>query len=277
MDLSPPSVPPGAKASAPAGGIAIVVLTYNRVHLLRKCVQNVLSSTSAATQEIVIWNNGSSDGTRAFLDTLDDPRMTVVHAEVNVGQNAYPRAFEMTRADYLIELDDDVVDAPPAWDATLLDAYRRLPTIGFLAADLEADPHDLASHYRYRIYEYTSTEVNGIRLLNGPVGGACAITSRELNERVGGFRENRKRVFWLEDAAYVEDIKRLGFGAAVLADLKVHHTGGEHYGATAPEKDEFWAAYWKRRARRAAIKSIVFRVPFFRRLNAHFNWFVAPS
>ena len=50
-----------------------------------------------------------------------------------------------------------------------------------------------------------------------------------------------------------------------------------YYGATSAEKSEFWARYWKKRARRAAIKRLVFRIPFFGRLNARFNWFVAPS
>lgn len=259
--------------------IAIVVLTHNRVHLLRKCVENVLAATSATTREIVIWNNGSTDGTRAFLDSLADPRLTIVHHAENVGQNGYARGFAMTSAAYLVELDDDVVGAPDAWDAILLAAYRRLPAIGFLAADLEDDPHDLATHYRYRIrpHEYVSYEVNGVRLLDGPAGGACAMTDRQLYARVGGFRQSRKSVFWQEEPAYIEDIRRLGFGPAVLAELKVHHTGGAYYGAASDEKAAFWNAYWKRRARRDAVKALVFRLPFFRRINARFGWFVAPS
>ena len=268
-----------AVASARDDGIAIVVLTNNRVHLLQKCVENVLRRASPATQEIVIWNNGSSDGTDAYLDTLDDPRLTIVHNELNIGQNAYAEAFAMTSSAYLVELDDDVVDAPTHWDAILLDAFHRLPTVGFLAADLEDDPHDVSAHYRYRIrpHEYTETYVNGVRLLLGPTGGGCAMTSRDLYRRVGGFRQHRKYVFWQEEAAYIDDIRALGYEAAVLADLKVHHTGGPHYVETSPEKAQFWAAYWKKRARRDAIKKLVFRVPFFRRLNAHFAWFVAPS
>jgi GT2 family glycosyltransferase len=249
-------------------GISVVVLTHNRVHLLRKCVENVLLPTSAATREIVIWNNGSSDGTREYLDTVDDPRLTVVHSDANVGLNGYARAFAITSAEYLVEVDDDVVDAPAEWDAVLLDAFRRLPAIGYLAADLRDDPHDSATHHRYRVYDYTETEVNGVRLLNGPVGGVCTITSRELHDRVGGFRQRRRQIFWLEDAAYVESIERLGFGAAVLADLKVHHTGGDHYGAGLPVKDAFWARETRRRARRSAIKKLAFRVPYLRRLHA---------
>jgi GT2 family glycosyltransferase len=269
----------GAPVAALTRRIAVVVLTHNRVHLLRQCVENVLRRTSAATQEIVIWNNGSTDGTRDYLETLDDPRITIVHHDRNIGQNGYARGFALTSADYLIELDDDVVGAPQDWDAILLNAYRRLPKIGYLAADLEDDPFDEATHYRYRIraHLYTETEVNGVRLLEGPPGGACAITSRELYERVGGFRQYNKKVFWQEEPAYMEDIAPLGYGWSVLAELKVHHTGGEHYGATSPEKTAFWDGFWKRKARRAAVKKIVFRLPFFSRLNAHFGWFEPPA
>jgi GT2 family glycosyltransferase len=261
------------------GDVAVVVLTHNRAHLLPQCVENVLRRTSAATREIVIWNNASSDETAVYLDSLDDPRITVVHSERNIGQNAYAEAFRLTSAPYLVELDDDVVDAPEGWDDTLLDAFMRLPSIGFLAADLEDDPHDEASYVRHHVrpHEYTLVEENGVRLLRGPAGGGCAITSRELNERVGGFRQDKKRVFWLEDQAYIADIERLGFGAAVLADLRVHHTGGPYYTKASKEKDSYWRHYERRLARRARVKQVLYRVPFVPRLNVRFGWFQPPA
>jgi GT2 family glycosyltransferase len=270
-----------AAASPPstADGIAVVVLTHNRVDLLRKCVENVLLRTSEATREIVVWNNASIDETAEYLDSIEDPRFRVVHSEQNLGQNAYARAFRLTSSPYFIELDDDVVDAPEGWDATMLDAFKRLPDVGFLAADLEDDPNDLASRYRHQIrpHEYTLVEQNGVRLLTGPAGGGCAMTSRELNERVGGFREDPKQVFWLEDEAYIGDIAKLGFRPAVMADLRVHHTGGPHYTKASKEKVEYWERYHARRARRLAVKKILYRLPFVPRLNARFRWFVAPS
>jgi GT2 family glycosyltransferase len=261
------------------GGIAVVVLTHNRVELLRKCVENVLLRTSDATREIVVWDNASSDGTASYLESLDDPRISVVLHGENIGQNAYAEAFRLTSSPYLVELDDDVVDAPPEWDKTLLHAFERLPTIGFLAADLEDDPHDLASRYRHHIrpHEYELVEEDGVRILRGPAGGGCAMTSRELNERVGGFRQDRKQVFWLEDEAYIADIGRLGFGSAVLADLRVHHTGGPHYTKASKEKVAYWKRYETRRAQRAAVKRVLYRVPFVPRLNARFAWFQPPS
>ena len=79
-----------------AMSIAIVVLTHNRLELLRECVENVLARTSSETREIVVWDNASTDGTRAFLDSLTDPRIRVVHHPRNIGQNGYAEAFAAT-------------------------------------------------------------------------------------------------------------------------------------------------------------------------------------
>ena len=94
---------------------------------------------------------------------------------------------------------------------------------------------------------------------------------------MGGFRQDKKRVFWLEDEAYIGDISRLGFESAVLADLRVHHTGGPYYTVATKEKDEYWAAFWKRKARRHAVKKVLYRLPFVPGLNARFRWFEPPA
>lgn len=259
--------------------IAIVVLTYNRVHLLERCVENVLHRTSDATREIIIWNNASTDGTAVFLDSLTDPRLRVVHHDENLGQSAYARAFQMTTSDYLVEVDDDIIDAPADWDATLLGAFKRLPQIGFLAANLVDDPYDSTAEvmYRQKAHLYRTVVENGIRLKTGPTGGGCSMTSRELHDRVGGFREHKKHVFWLEDEAYINDIEKLGYTAAYLDDLRVHHAGGPHYSEITPEKARYWSAYHRRRLRRQAVKRVLLRLPFVRRLNERHLWFEPPS
>jgi GT2 family glycosyltransferase len=276
MDSATLQAPPSAHEDM-ADGIAVVVLTHNRVDLLRKCVENVLMGTSQLTREIIIWDNASTDGTADYLQSLDDPRVRVVVNERNIGQNGYARAFRMTTSPYLVELDDDVVEAPREWDATLLAAFKRLPKIGFLAADLVDDPNDRASYVRYNVHQYRLVEENGVRLLRGPAGGGCAITSRELSDRVGGFRESKKHIFWLEDETYIKDIEKIGYECAVLADLKVHHTGGPYYSSIPEEKTKYWERRESAHARRQAIKRVLVRFPFVRRLNARYRWFEAPS
>ena len=260
------------------GAIAVAVLTHDRQHLLQQCVERVLLRASEQTREIVIWNNASTDSTRDYLDSLDDPRVRVVHSEQNVGQSGYARAFKLTQSPYLIELDDDVVDAPDGWDVVLRDAYQSLPSVGFLAADLEDDPLDQASHYRHHVRPDAYVEVveNGVRLFRGPTGGACAITSRELYDRIGGFSESSNEVFFLEDMAYIAAVERVGLSAAVLADLQVHHAGAPYYTTVAAAKLDFYARRYERWSRRNTVKRVLYKLPLVARLNPRFEWFAAP-
>lgn len=106
------------------------------------------------TQEIVIWNNASDDGTAEYLATFDDPRITVVD---HPREHRDERLRTRSRADaapYIVEVDDDVIEAPQNWDKTLLDAFQRIPNIGYLVADLKEDPNDSA----YRYLEYVCTD-----------------------------------------------------------------------------------------------------------------------
>jgi GT2 family glycosyltransferase len=260
--------------------IAVIVLTHNRLSLFRRCVEDVLLQTSAKTREIIIWNNGSRDGTREYLDGLTDPRIRIVHHPENIGMNAYARAFAMATEDYLVELDDDVIEAPLAWDVTLLDAFLRIPKIGFLSASLVDDPNDSAAQYIKYLREernaYTRREVNGIAILEGPTGGSCTMTSRELYERVGGFRQNGNFIYWREDAAYVKDIQRLGYGSAVLEGLSVWHAGSPYYSKPNPAKNALYDREGSINARKDLVKRVILRLPFAATLNSRYRWFEPP-
>jgi rhamnopyranosyl-N-acetylglucosaminyl-diphospho-decaprenol beta-1,3/1,4-galactofuranosyltransferase len=223
--------------------IAVVVLTHNRVRLLRRCVERVLMRTSDRTTEIVLWDNASTDGTEEYLASVSDPRLLVVAHPENIGVNAYRRAAALTSAPYLVELDDDVVEAPRGWDATLLDAFVRLPRMGYLSASYADDPYDTASRsirdLRDRRHAYEEREEGGIRIQLGPTGGSCTITSRAVYDEVGGFRERRRQVFWREDAAYAKAVRRHGYRTALLPSLEVSHAGGDHYSPQPPAKCRF--------------------------------------
>ena len=186
--------------------ISVVVLTHSRCHLLRQCVENVLQRSSTLTTQIVICDNASTDETAAYLDSLDDPRIEVVRQSTNIGVNAYARLFPRCTGDYLVELDDDVIDAPAEWDRTLLEAFEQLPEIGYLAANLVHNPHDVTSGVMYGVnaHLYRTEEVAGVRLkVGGPVGGWCSLTSRELHDRVGGWSE-QEEAFWQEEGIFLE-------------------------------------------------------------------------
>jgi GT2 family glycosyltransferase len=262
-------------------GIAVVVLTHNRVHLLKQCVERVLGRTSERTCEIVIWDNASDDGTAAFLDSLTDPRLQVVRHPKNIGPSAYDLAIAKTTSEYIVELDDDIIDAPDPWDELLLTGFERLqPEFGLLAANLVDNPHDLTAQIMYgpNAHLYSTVDLNGLELkVGGPIGGGCAITSRATWARVGGFGRNRRLAYWSSDNSYMDKLDELGFKSAYLNTLQVLHAGGEYYAPIPPAKREFWKARARRAARRNAVKRAILLLPFASRLNRRYAWFVPPG
>ena len=51
---------------------------------------------------------------------------------------------------FLLELDDDMIDAPQDWDRKMLEAYQALPKVGFLQARLADDGFSPGSDLFYR-------------------------------------------------------------------------------------------------------------------------------
>lgn len=257
--------------------IAIVVLTYERLPLLKQCVENVVARTSQRTSEILIWDNGSGDGTSEYLALVDDPRIRVVSSPSNVGMVAYGRAIAMTRAPYIVQLDDDVLDAPMEWDARLLEAFRAFPRMAWLAADLEDNPADRASYNRHHSDEYVTTTQNGIEFLIGPTGGWCTMTSRKIYEEVGGLPTTSKRVYFSTDTLYVDQIWNAGYKYAILPSVRVTHSGDNAGAPPPPHKARFHEREAIAQQRKDRVKRVLLRLPGVRAANRRRGWFHDPD
>jgi glycosyltransferase involved in cell wall biosynthesis len=64
----------------PSPLVSVVIPTHNRLNPLREAVESVFSQTYDRW-ELVIVDDGSTDGTRAYLETLRDPRVQVILRE----------------------------------------------------------------------------------------------------------------------------------------------------------------------------------------------------
>ncbi|MBK1442221.1 glycosyltransferase family 2 protein [Parapedobacter sp. ISTM3] len=64
--------------------ISIITPVWNGLPYIRECVDSVLMQ-EFDSWELLISDNGSTDGTRAYLDTLDDERIRVFKQPTNLG------------------------------------------------------------------------------------------------------------------------------------------------------------------------------------------------
>lgn len=92
--------------------LSIIVTTYNRLALLQEAINSV-AGRLACEHEIIVADDGSTDDTRAYLQTLSAPIRVILaeHGGVQVLRN---RAMREARGRYLKFLDDDDVLEPQA-------------------------------------------------------------------------------------------------------------------------------------------------------------------
>lgn len=114
-DLRLSGAPGGRPLGAPLPPVAgplvsILVCTYNRAHLLPQALAS--AHAQSWPHEVVVVDDGSTDGTRALLDA--DPRVRVVHQSNTGKPGALERGLAEIRGDAVLVLDDDDLLLPGA-------------------------------------------------------------------------------------------------------------------------------------------------------------------
>ena len=87
--------------------VTIILPVYNGERYLREAIDSVLSQTFRDF-ELWVFNDGSTDGTVAIVDSYTDPRVKRVDNPHNMGLVAtLNRAFAMVESPYIARMDDD--------------------------------------------------------------------------------------------------------------------------------------------------------------------------
>lgn len=92
--------------------VSCVIVTYNRINTLKKCLECIFDQTYALDQIIVV-NNNSSDGTKEYLEFLKNSNrnLVLIHLKENIGGSGgfyegVKYAYEQN-ADFIWGMDDD--------------------------------------------------------------------------------------------------------------------------------------------------------------------------
>ncbi|PQO22113.1 glycosyltransferase [Rhodobacteraceae bacterium WD3A24] len=103
--------------------VAAVVVTFNRLDKLSVTVGRLLDQP---VDHLVVVDNASTDGTQAWLDAIDDPRLYVIRTSENLGgaggfECGLRATVERFDPDWCLVMDDDSRPAPAA-----LERFRAL-------------------------------------------------------------------------------------------------------------------------------------------------------
>lgn len=100
---------------------SVIIPLYNKAPYVRKTVESVLGQTFS-DYELIIIDNGSTDGSSEIVADISDSRIRIVRLEENVGvSNARNKGVEMATAPYIAFLDAD-----DWWEPTFLEEMSGL-------------------------------------------------------------------------------------------------------------------------------------------------------
>ncbi len=102
--------------------LSILVPVYNEARTVRQVIDRLLSMPLPVAREIVVVNDGSTDGTRAELDRVPpvDGVLTIVHAEKNGGKGSAIRLALGRARGTIIAIQDADLELDPVQIADLV-------------------------------------------------------------------------------------------------------------------------------------------------------------
>lgn len=120
--------------------LAVIIPCYNEEKTIAQLVALVLKSPVVA--EVIVVDDGSSDGSPTSLATLSDPRLKVVVHGKNQGKGAALRTgFALATADYVVVQDADLEYDPAEYPLLLEPLLDDRADVVFGSRFLSGRPH----------------------------------------------------------------------------------------------------------------------------------------
>ena len=226
------------------GDVAVVIPNFNGRHLIDDCLR-ALAAQTQPPQEIVVVDNGSTDGSEAHLRAAW-PDVRVERLERNLGfaggANVGVRA---TRAPLVAVLNSDAEPAPD-WLAELLAAPRPADVWSWgsvlisretgrieSAGDL-CNLYGMASkHLRDRPLDELPAEP--FEVFAPP--GAAPLLRRDVFDELGGYHD--RFFLYYEDVDLAFRARLRGYRALLVPTARVHHRLGA---SSTPDRVRFFVA-----------------------------------
>jgi O-antigen biosynthesis protein len=206
----------------------LMMVTYNRLDLTKKTMESLVKSTKHPFS-LVIVDNGSSDGTPAYLENLqsisslqpgencEPSPLKEIHLillpenkGIAIGRNLALQKADELKATWFTTIDNDV-QMPDGWLEESIQILTAVPQFGAIGVNFESGPYPLVTKNGYTFQEKPS----------GNLGTACMVFRKQLHQMIGFFNTEYNK-YGLEDSDWGMRARVAGFKLGYIKDMGIH-------------------------------------------------------
>jgi len=228
--------------------VSICIVSNNTLHYLRGCLQSIAEHPPALAAEIIITDNGSTDGTQAMLQS-EFPAVQLIQNTQDEGfTRPTNQAMRQAVGRYVLLLNPDTIIFPGAID-TLVQFMEGHPQVGICGPKVLNRDGTLQKPCRRGVarpwaafayhtglaklfpkskffngYLLTHLDEDETNPVDG-VSGSCMLIRRAVIDQIGYFDE---RYFaYQEDADYCFQAQKAGWQIYYVPAARITHYGGQ--------------------------------------------------
>ncbi len=206
---------------------SVTFACYNQVEYTRQCVDSLVRH-GFDLGRLVVVDNGSSDDTRAYLETL--PLGGRILNRVNLGCGvAWTQGALAQQADWTVVMNNDVVVSELWLDKLVATAQAR--GLKVISPAMVEGPLD------YDLDAFARTDAARMKdvLRPGAVHAVCLAVHRSVWEEIGYFQQV-PRLWGYEDTLFFNELDKAGIATGTAGCSWLHHFGSVTLSALKQER-----------------------------------------
>jgi len=237
--------------------VSIIIPVFNKLTYTRQCIEAILKDDTIQ-YEIIVVDNGSTDNTREYLQTIN-ANIKIISNKENVGFTiACNQGARIALGDYIVFLNNDTTPQF-GWLKELVKTAKRDPTIGAVGSKLVFPDGKLqeagclifsdGTAYRFGNMDDPNAKQYNEVIEVDYCSAACLLVVKEIFDRIGGF-DIRFSPAYAEDSDLCFSIRALGYKVLYCPTAVIQHhenitAGKSKSSALAKIAERKFAEKWK--------------------------------